>query len=91
MPQPVEKPMSARPAFDSAVPPKNAIMSWILVLMANAVLILVGAFVWHRRRLAKIPALVAGGAQFCLRCGTVFRPGASFCHYCGASFRALLE
>jgi hypothetical protein len=91
LPQPVEKRMSARPVFDSARLPKNAVMSWILVLMANAVLIMAGAFVWHRRRLAKIPALAVCGAPVCPRCGTVFRPEASFCHHCGASFKAALE
>ncbi len=94
LPQPAESRVSARPAFNSAKLQKESVLGWVFVLLANAVLVTAGAYVWHRRRMVRMgvaPVLTGEGAPFCPRCGTAFKAGASFCHYCGASIKAALE
>jgi hypothetical protein len=59
----------------------------VLVFVAGALLILVGAFVGYRLRLgerADEEAGQEGPDLFCRMCGTTLKADASYCHLCGA-------
>ena len=59
----------------------------ILIFVAGALLILLGAFVGYRLRLgerADEEAGQEGPDLFCRMCGTTLKADASYCHQCGA-------
>jgi hypothetical protein len=93
MPPQMEKRLSTRPAFESVRSSREPVPGWVFILMANVALVILGAFVWHRRqstRTLMVPVLAGDGNPPCRRCGTIVKTGASFCHTCGASVKAVL-
>jgi hypothetical protein len=71
---------------EPTTPPSFPIPIEILVFLAGAALLLAGAFVGYRLRLADALPAEAGDLsnRFCRFCGTALKAAAHYCHHCGA-------